>query len=239
MTKDTVFAKPQTTIAGFAFNETVTNVFADMISRSVPGYELTLEMIGVITAQYGQANTHLYDIGCSLGAASFAMQQKAPSNCHIIGIDNSAAMVDKAQSLVTASDTPNLNIVQADACEYSYSNASVITSNFTLQFIPTEQRLGLLTQLNDALIDGGALVLSEKIDFANANHSETMIDMYHAFKHGRGYSQLEIAQKREALENVLVPETIDAHKARLKDAGFSDVLVWFQCFNFCSMLAIK
>lgn len=239
VTKDTVFAKPQATIAGFAFNETVTQVFADMISRSVPGYELTLEMIGVISAAYSQANTNLYDVGCSLGAASFAMQQRAKPGCNVIGIDNSEAMVNRARALVASSGIDNIRIELGDARTAQYTNASLITSNFTLQFIPKADRLALLHTFAQNLCQGGALVLSEKIDFANPIHSDTMITLYHDFKQSRGYSELEVAQKRAALENVLIPETLETHIQRLHDAGFSQVLPWFQCFNFCSIIAIK
>ena len=239
VTKDTVFAKPQTTIAGFAFNETVTQVFADMISRSVPGYELTLEMIGVISAAYSQANTNLYDVGCSLGAASFAMQQRAQNGCNIIGIDNSEAMVKRARELVASSNINNIHIELGDARSTEYNNASLITSNFTLQFIPKQDRFALLQKFANSLVTGGALVLSEKIDFAEPQQSDTMIKLYHDFKQSRGYSELEVAQKRAALENVLIPETLAVHTQRLKEAGFSQVLPWFQCFNFCSIIAIK
>jgi len=196
-------------------------------------------MIGVISAAYSQTNTHLYDVGCSLGAACFAMQQRAKAGCNIIGIDNSEAMVERATALVSSSDIDNIAIQLADARAVDYCNASLIVSNFTLQFIPVAGRTALLKKFANGLNPGGALVLSEKIDFENALHSETMIDLYHDFKHGRGYSELEIAQKRTALENVLIPETLEAHTQRLKSAGFNQVLPWFQCFNFCSIIAFK
>ncbi len=239
MATDKVFAQTQRQIAGFSFNETVANVFEDMISRSVPGYELTLEMLGVITQQYSQENTYCYDIGCSLGASTFAMQKKAKDSCHIIGIDNSDAMVARAKGLLATSDAPNMDIICADACQVDFKPASVVASNFTLQFIPVAERSQLLNRIAKALVNKGVLVLSEKITFDDNIYNNTMIDLYHDFKKGRGYSALEVSQKRSALENVLIPETLNTHKQRLLEAGFSQVMPWFQCFNFCSMIAIK
>ena len=111
--------------------------------------------------------------------------------------------------------------------------------NFTLQFIAPEARNTLMARIANSLLPGGALILSEKVCFDDTTVNDLHIDMYHAFKSANGYSELEISQKRNALENVLVPDTLDTHQNRLKDAGFSHSTVWFQCFNFASIIAIK
>jgi len=119
------------------------------------------------------------------------------------------------------------------------SQTSVTTLNFTLQFVPPEQRLDLLTRIADATLPGGVLILSEKIRFESDIEQDTQTRLHHEFKRANGYSDLEISQKRSAIENVLIPETLSAHRERLMNAGFDQVLVWYQCFNFVSMLAIK
>ena len=115
----------------------------------------------------------------------------------------------------------------------------MVVLNFTLQFVPEDQRQALCQRISDAMLPGGILILSEKIQFADAHLQELNTDLHHAFKRANGYSDLEVAQKRSALENVLMPETLSAHQQRLKACGFSSVDVWFQCFNFASMVAIK
>lgn len=239
MSEDKVYSAPQAFIENFSFNENVASVFKDMISRSVPGYGLTLEMISVISQRYSQANTYCYDIGSSLGASTLAIAKGAHSNNRIVGIDNSSAMIQRAESIVQASPYENIRYVHASVQDVSFEPCSIVSSNFTLQFIPVEDRPALLKRIADALTDQGVFVLSEKINFANPVHNERHIDLYHDFKRGRGYSELEVSQKRSALENVLIPETLETHTQRLLDAGFRDVMPWFQCFNFCSLIAFK
>lgn len=118
-------------------------------------------------------------------------------------------------------------------------NASVVVLNFTLQFINPKKRMALLKKIYDGMVEGGVLILSEKVEFSDAEVNSLLIDVYHRFKKANGYSELEISQKRTALENVLIPETISKHQERLRKAGFKSADVWFQCFNFMSMLAIK
>ncbi|MEW8383671.1 MAG: carboxy-S-adenosyl-L-methionine synthase CmoA, partial [Candidatus Thiodiazotropha taylori] len=130
-------------------------------------------------------------------------------------------------------------LVCSDVRNVVIERASMIILNFTLQFIPAEDRLDFLTQLYDGMQDNGLLVLSEKIALSNEASQNLFTEMHHSFKKAQGYSDLEISQKRSALENVLIPETLERHKQRLQKIGFSTVEVWFQCFNFVSLLAIK
>ena len=213
-----------------------------MIQRSVPGYSTIIHMISQLTARYAQHDTHCYDLGCSLGAATLAMRNGlGAKQCHIIGVDNSPQMVERCKSLVKA-DAPShisINIIEANIETIEFKPASVVVLNFTLQFLPIEKRTALLRRIGEALVPGGVLILSEKLAFDDPRHHELMIELHHNFKRSQGYSDLEIAQKRQSIENVLIPESFPSHQARLKDAGFSGVELWFQCFNFASMIAFK
>ena len=166
------------------------------------------------------------------------------SSYEIHAIDNSAAMIIESRKVITL-DTSDKNrhipvqVHEADLTEFPLDNASVVAMNFTLQFIAPEARNTLMARIANSLLPGGALILSEKVCFDDTTVNDLHIDMYHAFKSANGYSELEISQKRNALENVLVPDTLDTHQKRLKDAGFSHSTVWFQCFNFASIIAIK
>ena len=239
--KDTVFAQPLGEIAGFRFDDSVAAVFPDMIRRSVPGYSTVIAISGVLAEKFSQPNTTIYDLGCSLGATTFAMAQRLPHNgCDIVAVDNSRAMLDRLQKMLDQ-QPPSVPIQLRceDICSTDITNASVIALNFTLQFVDVAQRLQLLKRIYAGMRSGGVLILSEKICFADPTLNETFIDLYHDFKRTQGYSELEISQKRTALENVLLPETLEQHRARLTEAGFSRTAVWFQCFNFASLVAFK
>jgi len=238
---DQIFAEPLANIAGFKFDQKVVDVFPDMIKRSVPGYATTISMIGDLAQRYAQSNSFCYDLGCSLGAATLAMRHHIrASNCEIIAIDNSEAMIDRCRQ-VMAADSSELavDLRCQDLQDCQIEQASVVVLNFTLQFIPKQERSQLIRNIYQGLLPGGVLILSEKVQFENPAHQELMVELHHNFKRANGYSDLEIAQKRSAIENVLIPETLDVHKERLSDAGFSSADVWFQCFNFASLIAIK
>lgn len=243
--KDTLYATSQIDVAGFRFDQTVVDVFPDMIQRSVPGYATIISMTGTMAERYAQANSTCYDLGCSLGASTFAMRHKIQQpNCNIIAVDNSADMLQRCQQLLDANKSSEQNSVDVslrcdDIQNVAIENASVVVLNFTLQFVPPEQRTTLIKTISDGLLPGGVLVLSEKIHFDNPQHDALMIELHHNFKRANGYSQLEISQKRSALEDVLLPETPATHRERLLGAGFSSVDLWFQCFNFASFIAIK
>lgn len=225
----------------FVFDEKVADVFTDMINRSVPGYATIISMIGMLADRYCTPDSVVYDLGCSLGGAALAMTHHiSHKDYQLIAIDNSAAMIERFQkALDTRQDSRNILLVCADLDDIEISNASVVVLNFTLQFIAQEKRAGLIRKIYEGMQPGGILILSEKIRFDDAHLNELLIDMYHQFKQVQGYSQLEISQKRSALENVLIPETIAAHKARMQEAGFRSCDTWFQCFNFASMVAFK
>lgn len=238
--RDDIYQSPLSDVPNFAFDTAVARVFPDMIKRSVPGYAETVAMSGTIAARYAKPGSNLYDLGCSLGAVTLAMRHalKTP-HCRIIGIDNSASMLERAGHYLALDDegTP-VEFICADVCDYALDNASVTSLNFVLQFIELEKRLPLLTNIANATCAGGVLILSEKIAFDETEQA-IQTELHHDFKRANGYSDLEIAQKRSAIENVLIPETEAVHIQRLKTAGFSHVIRWYQCFNFASYLAIK
>lgn len=225
----------------FRFDAAVARVFPDMIRRSVPGYTTIIPMIEVITEQYAQPDSNCYDLGCSLGASTLAMRHGiAFDSCSLVGVDNSSAMIERCEHHIALDDHAlPVNLRCETIQETELTNASVTTLNFTLQFVPQEQRGSLLVKIAGATRPGGVLILSEKIRFDSEDEQAIQTRLHHEFKRANGYSDLEISQKRSAIEQVLIPETLEAHIERLKEAGFDRVLVWYQCFNFVSMLAIK
>lgn len=238
---DRLYAQPQPCITGFRFDQDVVAVFPDMIQRSVPGYATIIHMIGQIAERYSQSDSNLYDLGCSLGAATLAMRHRVTSaDCTIHAVDNSPAMVEQCRAVLNAdAGQVPVQLTCANIEEIAIHNASVCVLNFTLQFVPIKQRAELLKRIADGLNPGGVLIISEKIAFEDAEHQRLMTDLHHNFKRANGYSDLEIAQKRSALEQVLIPETLEAHRTRLREAGFRSVDCWFQCFNFTSIIAFK
>jgi len=237
-----LYATPLGHIDGFSFNADVVRVFPDMLKRSIPGYQTIIAQTGLLAERYARAQTRLYDLGCSLGATAFAMGPAARSqmDCEIIAVDNSPAMITQCQTHLAASpDRDRIHLLESDINGVAIERASVVAMNFTLQFIPPTERQALMARIGDGLLPGGALVLPEKIRFEDARQQALHTDMYHAFKQANGYSELEISQKRTALENVLIADTLAMHRERLMQAGFSSVEVWFQCFNFASMIALK
>ncbi len=240
MSRDRIYVENQGALGDFAFDAAVARVFPDMIKRSVPGYTTIIPMIGVISEHYAQANSHLYDLGCSLGASLLAMRHGVKaSGCKVVGIDNAEAMLEQCQTYVDQdSHAVPVELHLGDITQFDYTKASVITLNFTLQFIEPEKRQALIQRLYDAMLPGGALILSEKIRFEGQEQS-LQEQLHWDFKRANGYSELEISQKRSALENVLLPETAQDHIDRLKQAGFTQASQWYQCFNFTSFIAIK
>ncbi len=245
MSQDRIYALPQQQVGDFVFDDQVAEVFPDMIARSVPGYASVLAMIEQLTNRYARPGTNLYDLGCSLGAATLLMQAQAPSSCTIHAVDSSEAMVLRLrEKLGQPSDTGNANTCSvvvhlADLQNFPLNNASFVVVNWTLQFIPAADRERVLQAVADALLPGCGLLLSEKICFDQPDQQSLLTELHHDFKRSHGYSDLEIAQKRTAIENRLIPETLPAHIQRLQQVGFRTVAPWFQCFNFVSVLAIK
>jgi len=239
--RDDLFARPIGDLAGFVFDEKVVRVFPDMIKRSVPGYETIIAMTGTLAEKYVQEKSNCYDLGSSLGASTLAIARNTrKKNRTLLAVDNSPAMIDQCRAMLAQQDlTDAIELICDDLLNIEISNASMVVLNFTLQFIPLAQRESLVRRIYNGLNPGGILVLSEKVSFADQHLNELMIDLHHSFKRANGYSDLEISQKRTALENILIPETLGLHRERLAMAGFNTVDVWFQCFKFASLIAIK
>ncbi|HEB99370.1 MAG TPA: carboxy-S-adenosyl-L-methionine synthase CmoA [Thiotrichales bacterium] len=241
MTRDTLFSDPRRMIVDFAFDEEVAAVFPDMIRRSVPGYAEIVALTALFAERYAQPGSRIYDLGCSLGAATLAMLRRLPHrDCRILAVDNSEAMLAQARN--NLGGEPCASQVEfhcVDIRELEIEDASLVVMNFTLQFIDSADRLPLLEKIRAGLRPGGLLLLSEKLAFANDFTEDFHQTMHQAFKRANGYSELEIAGKRSALERVLVPDTLEQHCDRLRAAGFARVEPWFQCFNFASLACFR
>ncbi len=238
---DTIYAHKKSHLVDFVFDEAVANVFPDMIRRSVPGYENIITMIGLFAEHYVQSNSRCYDLGCSLGAATLALQHHIhKDNVSIIAVDNSESMIERCRMNIEKDISKTfVQLVCDDIQNITIEKASMVILNFTLQFLEPDTRMELLQNIYNGMNKGGVLILSEKITFSDKTTRDTNIQLHEAFKKANGYTDLEISQKRSALENTLIPDTIETHQQRLSDTGFSTINTWFQCFNFASILAIK
>lgn len=239
--KDTLFNQAIDTVPEFQFDERVARVFPDMIERSIPGYRLLLEMIGLQAGKQATDNAVIYDLGCSLGAATLAMRRCIMAKgCRIIGVDNSAAMVERCKKIIDADNSRiPVELVHSDVNTIRLMACKVVVMNFTLQFLAPLQRDRVLEKIFHSLVPGGVLLLSEKIHLSDMHENSLISEWHHDFKRSQGYSDLEISQKRQALENVMRIDTEAIHIKRLNDIGFSHVLSFFQGLNFKAWLAIK
>jgi tRNA (cmo5U34)-methyltransferase len=235
--RDEVFRNPRNQIVDFVFDESVAAAFPDMIRRSVPGYETVIPITGLIAARHARSGGKCYDLGCSLGATAKAiLQQLETPDCRVVAVDNSAAMLDRARAL--HGDEPRIEWVQADVRDVPIKNACAVVMNYTLQFVPRDDRLPLLRRIREGIDPSGVLIVSEKVRFAD-DWEQNYFDHTHvAYKRANGYSALEVAQKRTALEKVLVPDRIEYHEARFRAAGFGRVHTWFRCLNWVSFVAM-
>lgn len=245
MTQDKIYASKPASDEPFRFDDSVAKVFPDMLRRSIPGYAASLEAIGSLAARYVRPDTNCYDLGCSLGAATLAMRQGiGVAGCRIVAIDNAPAMIEHCTALITKDDaaqprqTP-VDVTLADIQDVAIGNASMVVMNYTLQFLDLDARDAMIGRIHDGLLPGGLLLLSEKVVDEDPRMEELLLDLHHEHKRRNAYSELEISRKRAALETVLIPETITAHRERLKLAGFAHVGVWLRYFNFASIVAIK
>jgi len=240
--KDNIYKTHQDMIVDFVFDKSVAHVFPDMIRRSVPGYDNLIPLLGIISEKFVTDNTNIYDLGCSLGASTLSIRRRIKTEgCQIIAVDNAQAMVDQCRDNMakeSQNQTP-VEVICRDILGVDINNASLVILNFTLQFIEVDKRLALLSKIASGMNQGGALILSEKIISDDADEQALIEELQLNFKSANGYSDLEISQKRSALDNVLIPDTLETHQQRLKQAGFTQVIVWQQSLNFISMIAIK
>ncbi|GAB6094460.1 carboxy-S-adenosyl-L-methionine synthase CmoA [Desulfatiferula olefinivorans] len=241
MSKDTIYSRKHDRVPPFEFNENVVGVFDDMIHRSVPLYHEALIRKAQLAEQFYRPGTTVYDLGCSngnFGLRFLDIMGKKPF--HMVAVDNSKPMLDTyATRLANRPMGDCIHLTLADITDIRLDNASVVVINLTLQFLPMDQRDGLIQSVYRALIPSGLLLVTEKTVHDDETLTNLFQDYYWRFKKENGYSNLEISQKRDALENVLIPETVGAHLTRFSSAGFSRMDIWQKWFNFTSFICIK
>ena len=240
---DKVFAAPKSQVDDFSFNEEVAAVFDDMLDRSVPFYREIQRMVAELAVDFAQPGTNLYDLGCSTCNSFLNISRIMPPGADVrfIGVDDSEEMMDKARGKLKAAkfnrpfdlQTADLNL------GVEISNASVVMMVLTLQFIRPLYRERLVKSIYNGLADNGCLIVVEKVLGENSTFNRLFIKHYYEMKMRNGYSELEISQKREALENVLVPYRLEENKELLRGAGFRHVDVFFKWYNFCGLIALK
>jgi len=236
MSQDKIFSKPIE--KKFEFDEAVASVFDDMLSRSVPFYdEVRGLIISLILAQQKDGKSVL-DLGSSTAKFLLDLHSKLDAKMRLKGLDNSQAMLDRATQKCHAFGA-NIELELADMLTYDYNNEDIIVANYTLQFIRPMQRVELVKKLYNSLNDDGVFIFSEKVVFEDKVLDKELIDIYYDYKKEQGYSDYEIAQKREALENVLIPFTIEENIQMCKDAGFKSVSTLFQWANFVTFMVKK
>ncbi|WP_228723235.1 carboxy-S-adenosyl-L-methionine synthase CmoA [Desulfosediminicola flagellatus] len=225
----------------FVFNERVVEVFDDMLDRSVPYYSEVISSSARLLDTFLHAEDTVYDLGCSTGTTLMEFCRLLPDKgLKFVGIDSSDAMLEKARLKAELySKQDSISFLKEDITSMHHPNAGGFILNYTLQFIRPLRREAFLRNLYESLRPGGILVLSEKIISHDQRLNREYIDIYHQFKKSKGYSELEIARKREALENVLIPFSIDENRTMLKQIGFTTVETFFQWFNFASFVAVK
>ena len=237
--QDDLFARPRDRTEPFRFDESVARVFPDMVGRSIPCYGELVELTGLLGARFLHRDSRVYDLGCSLGAVAFSLlAQAGRSDFELIAVDNAPAMTSALGERLRSRDlAARVQILCADLGAVRIERASLVVMNLTLQFIPPPERLALLTGIRAGLVPGGALILSEKLRSRDAREQALLTELHEDFKRANGYSELEIGQKRAALERILIPDTREQHLERLRAAGFGQVMQWFQCLNFASFVA--
>ncbi len=235
MSRDDIYKAPGQ-IVDFVFDERVAAVFPDMIRRSVPGYETVLPLSGLIAARHMGPAGRCYDLGCSLGATSIAVLRGITDpDARVIAIDNSPAMLTRAKQLHAGE--PRIEWVESDLLDVAIEAADAVLMNYTLQFVAPDARPGLLRRIRAGLKPSGVLIVSEKIRFDDPLLQTEFEAAHLDFKRANGYSELEVAGKRTALEKVLLPDSEAEHLARFEAAGFASAHVWFRCLNWASFIA--
>jgi tRNA (cmo5U34)-methyltransferase len=224
----------------FVFNEDVVRVFDDMVSRSIPLYREVLVCAAHWARAYYQPGTRIIDVGCSTGTFLELLGRFLKQPATLAGIDNSQSMLEKArQKLIGVQEFHQVELICENAENCSFENSSVVVINYTLQFLPLQQRQKLLRSMYEGMTAGGLLFLSEKIRAAYPQFQETITLHYEAFKARNGYARTEIERKKEALENVLVPLTEAQQVQMLRESGFEKVDSPIKLHNFISLVALK
>jgi tRNA (cmo5U34)-methyltransferase len=238
--KDNIF-NSEGDVTPFEFNETVASVFDDMITRSVPHYKELIQQQSRLTAKFYQDGTKIYDLGCSNGNFTAAfISEMGDRNFDLTAVDNSAPMLQFFNNRISGFvGHERVRPVLSDIMDIKFEKSSVVIANLTLQFIPVEQREILIKRIYDSLVPGGIFLITEKTINSDNDLAELQQEFYYRLKEENGYSKIEITRKREALENVLIPETIETHIERMQSAGFSAIEIWFKWFHFAAFIGRK
>ncbi len=234
--RDEIFKEPIK--KQFEFDEGVASVFDDMIARSVPFYKQNLDLIASLIVASVEDGARIYDLGCSTGSLLIEIAKRSDKKLELIGIDSAKPMIERAQNKAKAFGV-DIEFVQADILEYDFKEADIFIANYTMQFIRPLKREKFIAKLYEYLKENGLFFMSEKIISEDKHLNKQLIDIYFAFKKAQGYSDYEIAQKREALENVLVPYSLQENIQMLKSCGFRYVEPIFRWANFASLYAKK
>lgn len=238
--RDQVFADKRPP-GDFKFTPQVAQVFDDMVSRSVPFYGEMQRMTAEIAGQFAREGTKLYDLGCATGTTFAILDPVLPHGVGFVGIDNSQSMLDQAHAkLEEMKSRRSVELVCADLHDrLGIENASVVVMTLTLQFVRPLHRERILKQIYDGMAPKGALIVFEKLVLSDSMLNRMYIEFYYEMKRRNGYSDVEIAKKREALENVLVPYRMEENVALMREAGFPHVEEFFRWYNFCGLIAVK
>ena len=237
--KDEIFRDTGQPVGDFAFNEETASVFEDMLERSVPFYDEMQRMLVELAGDFAVDGSAVYDVGCSTGTTLSALDALA-QDVLLIGIDNSPAMLARAGALLAGRLRHRHELRFGDLNQaLRIEDASVVVMSLTLQFVRPLQRERVLREICDGINRDGCLLLIEKVVADDSTLNRLYIQHYYEFKKRNGYSQLEIARKREALENVLIPYRPEENDAMLRQAGFRSVDMFFKWYNFCGLIARK
>lgn len=237
---DQIFAVPQPT-SDFKFDSRTAGVFDDMVGRSVPFYHEIQRMTTELAADFAVPGTNLYDLGCATATTLVACEPVVHPGVRFVGIDNSQEMLDQARLKLDALPSQRERaLVLGDLHDDLHiSNASVVILTLTLQFVRPLHRERVIQQCADGTNPQGCLILVEKLTEQDTMFNRLFIKYYYDMKRRHGYSDLEIAQKREALENVLIPYHLEENEALVRRCGYTKFLTWFRWYNFCGMIAVK
>jgi tRNA (cmo5U34)-methyltransferase len=239
--KDKLFDEKRGKIDDFAFGESTAKVFDDMLDRSVPFYTEIQRMIGEMASDFAVPGSALYDLGCSTATTFLAIDKLVPPEVTFVGVDSSPDMLKRAEDkLRRAGVTRDVTLLCQDLNkDIPVENASVVILNLTLQFVRPLNRDRVVAGIARGVNEGGCLILVEKVLGADSTINRLFIKYYYEMKKRNGYSELEIAQKREALENVLIPYHFDENRELLRRNGFKACDIFFRWYNFCGILALK
>ncbi|MEC3880395.1 carboxy-S-adenosyl-L-methionine synthase CmoA [Parapedobacter sp. 10938] len=239
--KDDVFNEVIKKPSDFKFGATVANAFDDMVERSVPYYNEIQRMIIEQVCEFAVPDTNVYDLGCSTGTTFLNLDPLVDERIRFVGVDDSKDMLQKcAQKLKEANLKRPYDLKNADLHQdFVIENASAVVLCLTLQFVRPIYREKLIRRIYEGLNPGGVLVISEKILAEDSLFNRNFIKYYYDYKRRNQYSELEISQKREALENVLIPYKLSENTKMLMEAGFSHTELFFKWYNFSGFIAIK